>query len=43
VNKTLGQKKLEAIQPLTRKAWDAGNSDSEEGGSPGGNFLHARD
>jgi photosystem II stability/assembly factor-like uncharacterized protein len=27
VNKTLAQKKLEAIQPLTRKAWDAANND----------------
>jgi photosystem II stability/assembly factor-like uncharacterized protein len=26
VNKTLTQKKLEAIQPLTRKAWDAANA-----------------
>ena len=26
VNKSLAQKKLEAIQPLTRKAWDAANA-----------------
>jgi hypothetical protein len=38
VNKTLAQKKLEAIQPLTRKAWDAANSDSE-GGAPSGGVV----
>ena len=34
VNKTLSQKKLEAIQPLDRKAWDAAEADSGAG-SPG--------
>ncbi len=36
VNKTLSQKKIEAIQPLTRKAWDAANSESEGGAAAGG-------
>jgi hypothetical protein len=34
VNKTLSQKKLDAIQPLDRKAWDAADSDSGAG-APG--------
>jgi photosystem II stability/assembly factor-like uncharacterized protein len=34
VNKTLSQKKLEPIQPLDRKAWDAAESDAGAG-SPG--------
>jgi photosystem II stability/assembly factor-like uncharacterized protein len=43
VNKSLAQKKLEAIQPMNRKAWDAANSDSE-GGAPGaGGIFHERD
>jgi len=33
VNKSLSQKKLELVQPLTRKAWDAANGDS--GGTGG--------
>jgi photosystem II stability/assembly factor-like uncharacterized protein len=40
VNKALGQKKLGAIQTLTRKAWDASSTDSEAGASAGGNFFH---
>ena len=43
VNKTLTQKKLEAIQPLSRKAWDAANGDSEGGPPVGGKFFHKRD
>jgi len=43
VNKTLSQKKLEAIQPMDRKAWDVANSDSEEGARTGGAALHERD
>src|SRR5215472_17585116 len=34
VNKSLGKKKLESIQQLTRKAWDAANGDSGTGGAP---------
>jgi photosystem II stability/assembly factor-like uncharacterized protein len=44
VNKSLGQKKLETIQPLSRKDWDAANPDA--GGSAqtgGGRFLRERD
>jgi hypothetical protein len=43
VNKTLTQKKLEAIQPIDRKAWDA--ADSESGaGTPGVfRYFHERD
>jgi photosystem II stability/assembly factor-like uncharacterized protein len=40
VNKSLTQKKLEAIQPLTRKAWDAANGDSAGGAPAGGAFIH---
>src|SRR5580704_3868570 len=36
VNKSLSQKKLEPIQPIDRKAWDAADSDSGSAG-PGGN------
>ncbi len=43
VNKTLSQKKLEAIQPMDRKAWDVANSDSEEGARTGGAALRERD
>ncbi len=43
VNKTLSQKKLEAIQPMDRKAWDVANSDSEEGARTGGVALRERD
>jgi hypothetical protein len=43
VNKTLSQKKLEPIQPLDRKAWDAAESDSGAG-APGATMLfHERD
>jgi photosystem II stability/assembly factor-like uncharacterized protein len=43
VNKTLSQKKLEPIQPLIRKAWDAASSDSEGGAPAGGEFFHGHD
>ena len=43
VNKTLSQKKLEAIQPMDRKAWNVANSDSEEGARTGGAALQERD
>jgi photosystem II stability/assembly factor-like uncharacterized protein len=43
VNKSLAQKKLEAIQPLTRKAWDTANSDSGSGAAAGATFLRERD
>jgi len=42
VNKSLAQKKLEAVQPLTRKAWDAANSDSAGGAPAGGAFIDLR-
>ena len=43
VNKSLAQKKLEAIQPLSRKAWDAASGDSTGATSGGGIFVHERD
>jgi photosystem II stability/assembly factor-like uncharacterized protein len=43
VNKSLAQKKLEAIQPLNRKAWDAASGDSADAGAGGGKFLRERD
>jgi hypothetical protein len=43
VNKTLAQKKMEAIQPLTRKAWDTANSDSGGGAAAGATFRRERD
>ncbi|HZC66316.1 MAG TPA: sialidase, partial [Candidatus Dormibacteraeota bacterium] len=43
VNKSLAQKKLEAIQPLSRKAWDSANGDSGGAGPGGGKFLNERD
>jgi hypothetical protein len=36
VNKSLSQKKMEAIQPLDRKTWDASESDSGAGAGGGG-------
>jgi hypothetical protein len=33
INKLLKQKRLQPIEPLTRKAWDAANAD-DSGGSP---------
>jgi hypothetical protein len=43
VNKTLSQKKLEAIQPLDRKAWDAADADSGAGAPGAARFFHERD
>src|SRR5260370_656586 len=43
VNKTLSQKKLEAIQPIDRKAWDAADSDSAAGAPGAARFFHERD
>jgi hypothetical protein len=38
VNVSLGAKKLEAVQPLTRDAWEKANAASEGGSSGGGQF-----
>jgi photosystem II stability/assembly factor-like uncharacterized protein len=35
VNKSLSQKKLEPVQPIDRKTWDAADSDSEAGAAGG--------
>jgi photosystem II stability/assembly factor-like uncharacterized protein len=43
VNKSLTQKKLEMIQPLSRKDWDAASGDSGSGSGAGENFLHERE
>src|SRR5258706_5002708 len=43
VNKTLSQKKLEAIQPIDRKAWDAADSDSGAGAPGAASFFRERD
>jgi photosystem II stability/assembly factor-like uncharacterized protein len=43
VNKSLAQKKLEAIQPLSRKAWDAASGDSAAATPGGGKFFHEHD
>jgi hypothetical protein len=44
VNKTLSQKKMEAIQPIDRKAWDAADADSGAGAPPGAaRFFRERD
>jgi photosystem II stability/assembly factor-like uncharacterized protein len=40
INKSLSQKKLTPIEQLTRKAWDAANSES--GGSSGAGDVHVR-
>src|SRR5256712_4042500 len=39
VNKTLSQKKLEAIQPIDRKAWDAADADSGAGAPGAARFF----
>jgi hypothetical protein len=41
VNKSLGKKKLEPIQTLTRKAWDSANGDSGGSSSGGGGAVAA--
>jgi len=43
VNKTLTKSKLPAIQPITRKDWDAANSDSDAAPKPGANAFFERD
>jgi hypothetical protein len=43
VNKSLGQKKLQPIQQLNRKAWDAANGDSGGGAGAPSTFLRERD
>jgi photosystem II stability/assembly factor-like uncharacterized protein len=43
VNKSLAQKKLEAVQPITRKAWEATSGDSEGGPPAGGILFRERD
>jgi photosystem II stability/assembly factor-like uncharacterized protein len=43
VNKSLGQKKLEPIEPLSRKAWDAANGDAEAGAPAPARVLRERD
>jgi photosystem II stability/assembly factor-like uncharacterized protein len=40
INKSLAQKKIEAIHPVARPAWDAANSDQGTGGgAPSGGFA----
>ncbi len=39
INKSLTQKKMEAIHPITRAAWDAASSDDGSGGTPAGGFA----
>jgi hypothetical protein len=43
VNKTLSQKKLEPIQPIDRKAWDAAEADSGAGAPEAARFFRERD
>jgi photosystem II stability/assembly factor-like uncharacterized protein len=43
VNKILSQKKLEAIQPIDRKAWDAADAESGSGAPGVARFFHERD
>lgn len=43
VNKTLSQKKVEAIQPIDRKAWDAADADSGAGAPGATRFFHEHD
>jgi hypothetical protein len=40
VNKSLTQKKLQPIQPLDRKAWDAAESSSGAGAPGAAVFFH---
>jgi hypothetical protein len=39
INKSLTQKKMEAIHPITRAAWDAASGDDGSGGAPAGGFA----
>ena len=43
VNKTLAQKKLEAIQPIDRKAWDAADADFGAGAPGAARSFQKRD
>jgi len=43
VNKTLSQKKLEPVQPLDRKAWDAAEGEFGASGSGAAMLFHERD
>jgi hypothetical protein len=43
VNKSLSQKKLEPVQPLARKTWDAGEGDSGAGAAGGGVQFRGRE
>jgi hypothetical protein len=38
INKSLAQKKIEAIHPIARAAWDAASGDEGSGGAPAGGF-----
>jgi hypothetical protein len=39
INKSLAQKKIEAIHPISRAVWDAANSDEGTGGASSGGFA----
>jgi hypothetical protein len=39
INKTLAKKKLEAVHPMARAAWDAASNDEGAGGVPAGGFT----
>jgi hypothetical protein len=39
INKSLAQKKIEAIHPISRAVWGAANSDEATGGAPSGGFV----
>jgi len=43
VNKSLAQKKLESVQPIDRKAWDAADADSGAGAPGAARLLRERD
>ena len=43
VNKSLSQKKLEPVQPIDRKAWDAAEKDSGAGAPGAASFFHKGD
>ena len=43
MNKTLTQKKLQLIQPIDRKAWDAADSDSGARAPGAARFFRGRE
>jgi hypothetical protein len=43
LNKSLAKKKLEGVEPLTRKAWDSAGADSESGSAGGAMTARERD